>query len=148
MSEVDVTATAAPEVAELTEAEKKTAWFQELRKNFGPTAPDEAIVEAWKKQAGRVRVVPFGVDEVYFFRPLRSAEYKSIVQQVMAVKDVSQQNELLKEKMVATAVLWPKMDPTTMGALFAGTKDSLHLMIMQASNFITPDEAEVMVREL
>jgi hypothetical protein len=35
-----------------------------------------------------------------------------------------------------------------MGALFAGTKDSLHLMIMQASNFITPDEAEVMVREL
>ena len=131
-----------------TEAEDKAAWFKDLKDKFGPGAPDEMIVEAWKKQSGRVRVVAFGPDEVYFYRPLRSAEYKGIVNQVLQIKDTMQQNELLKEKMVATAILWPKLDASEMGALFAGTKDSLHLMIMQASNFITPDEAEVMVREL
>jgi hypothetical protein len=131
-----------------TEAEVKAAWFKELKEKFGAAAPDEAMVEAWKKQCGRTRVVAFGPDEVYFFRPARSNEYRGIVQQVLGVKDVSQQNELLKEKLVAACVLWPKLDQTEMGALFAGTKDSLHLMIMQASNFITPEEAEVMVREL
>jgi hypothetical protein len=131
-----------------TEAEDKAAWFADLKAKFGPSAPDEATVEAWKKQCGRVRVVSFGPDELYFFRALRSAEYKGMISQVITIKDVQQQNELLKEKMVAMSVLWPKLDQTEMGALFAGTKDSLHLMIMQASNFITPDEAEVMVREL
>lgn len=131
-----------------TEAEDKAVWYTELKEKFGPGAPDDAMVEAWKKQCGRVRVVAFGPDEVYFFRALRSAEYKGAINQVLTIKDTQQQNELLKEKMVAMAVLWPKLDQTEMGALFAGTKDSLHLMIMQASNFITPDEAEVMVREL
>lgn len=136
------------EQAVVSEAESKALWYAELKEKFGAGAPDEAQVEAWKKQCGRVRVVAFGPDEVYFFRPLRSNEYRGIVQQVLTIKDVQQQNELLKEKMVSSSILWPKLDPTEMGALFAGTKDSLHLMIMQASNFITPEEAEVMVREL
>jgi hypothetical protein len=131
-----------------SEAEIKSTWFQELKEKFGPGAPDEAMVEAWKKQTGRIRVVAFGPDEVYFFRPLRSNEYKGMVQQAMVAKDAQQQNEILKEKMVSAAILWPKLDPTEMGALFAGTKDSLHLMIMSASNFVTQDELELLVREL
>jgi len=126
----------------------KAAWFADLKVRFGPGAPDEAIVEAWKKSSGRVRVAAFTIDEIYFYRPLRSTEYKGLIAQVMNIKGQVEQNELLKEKMVAAAVLWPRLDASEMGALFAGTKDSLHLMIMQASNFVTQEEAELMVREL
>lgn len=143
----ETTVTPEAENDQPTEAEAKAAWFKELKKNFGPSAPDESQVDAWKQSVGRVRVVAFGTDQVYFFRPLRAAEYRGMVQQVQSV-DRLQQDDLLKEKIVAAAVLWPKIDPTEMGALYAGTKDSLHLMIMQASNFVTPDEAELMVREL
>lgn len=136
------------ETPEISEAEARAEWFKELKERFGPSAPDEERIEAWKKQAGRIRVVAFSPDEVYMFRPLRASEYKGMIQQVMNIKDVQQQNEALKDKMVSTAILWPKIDPTEMGALFAGTKDSLHMMIMQASNFVTPEQAEVMVREL
>lgn len=138
--------------SELTDAEQKDKNLQEFLeglKEDRPDAPTFDQVQAWKAQSGRVKLMMFSDDEVYFIRALKSGEYKAMVQQAQGQgKTPEQQNEILQDMVVCKATLWPVVDRTEMGALFAGTKDSLYTAVMQASNFLTPQEASMMVTEI
>jgi hypothetical protein len=128
----------------------RAAFFKFLSETFDD-APTEETVKQWKAQSGRVKTVSFGDDEVYFFRPLKAAEYKGLIQQITSqggATTTEQQNDLLKERVVVAGVLWPRVNQAEMGGLHAGTTDSLYTMIMQASNFLTPEEAAVLVQDL
>lgn len=136
------------EAAELSEEQAEEEFYAHLATTFGASAPTKQWVEQTKKQCGRVRMIAFGPDDIYFYRGLRGAEYKGMVQQALASKSPEQQMEILKDRVLAAAVLWPKLDPTEFGSLYAGTKDALFELIREASNFITPESAAVLVREL
>lgn len=131
------------------EAEAKSAFFDSLKERFGENAPTEQTLDQWKAEAGRVRWFEFGTDEIYFFRPFRSAEYNGWIQSLeqLAGKDPEKADRILKERIVCACVLFPKLDPENTAALFAGTIDSLFAQIRFASNFIPLEMANTMVRE-
>ena len=132
------------------EAEKeKKAFLAGLKERFGDSAPDEKQLNRWKNEAGRIRWIELNSDEIYFFRPFRANEYRAWYKglEQLGQTDPNKADELLKEKIVCTCVLFPKIDPETTAAQFAGTIDTLYAQIRLASNFIPFEQALMMVRE-
>lgn len=125
-------------------------FFADLKKRFGPEAPDRDKLNAWKSQAGRIRWIEFSEDEIYFFRPFKAAEYKGWIEQLTVGaegKSRQQVEEALKNRVVAACVLYPKIDQEVIGSYYAGTFDTLYEMIQLASNFIPMDQAVMLTRE-
>ena len=52
------------------------------------------------------------------------------------------------EAIVIAGIVWPKLSEITVSALSAGSIDALRDMILEASNFMTPDRAVQLVRKL
>ena len=130
-----------------TQEDSKESLYDGLKEQFGERAPNEQQVEAWKAQSGRVRFLYLNDDEVYFFRPIKRAEYKGIVESLQQAG--GQDNDgFMRERLVSLCVLWPKMDPAQMADSFAGTIETLYSAIMEASNFINPEQLFTIVREL
>ena len=138
---------------ELTEEQRheqeKAEFFAELKERYGDAAPTEATLDMWKARAGRVRWIALGPEEIYFFRPFKSAEYKGWMSALLdlARKDAHAADELLKQKVVASCVLFPAIPEEDMGAMYAGTVDTLFDQIKFAANFIPFERAVMMVQE-
>lgn len=131
-----------------TPEEKKREFVAALRERF-PDAPTYEKLDEWKRGIGRVRFFPFSDDEIYFFRPFRNAEFKGWVQslQQTAQSNPAVAEELLKERILSACILWPPRAPEDISTMFAGTIDTLVDQIREASNFIAPQEAAMMVGE-
>jgi hypothetical protein len=131
------------------EEKEKELFFAQLKTKFGPQAPTAELLSQWKSQCGRVRWIELNPEEIYFFRPYKSAEYKGWLQSLQSVAETNaaQADELLKERIVCSCVLFPKIKQEETGAYFAGTIDTLFSQIQLASNFIPLEQAMIMVRE-
>lgn len=151
-------AKAQPEIEEVEERElspeeqmelEQQEFFDRLKETYGEGAPSSEQLDAWKEQAGRVRWIELGPEEIYFFRGFRTAEYKGWIDGLrqLAEKDPEKADELLKQKVVARCTMFPKIDEAEVGKLFAGTLDTLYQQIRLASNFIPYEAAVSMVRE-
>lgn len=129
--------------------EAKAAFFAQLSDRFGDEAPSEAQLDEWKEAFGRIRWMELGSDEIYFFRPFKTNEYNGWIQslQQLAEKDPEQADRRLRERIVTACVVFPKIDPETTGAQFAGTIETLFAQIRLSSNFIPLELASTMVRE-
>ena len=137
----------APEQAEETEEQARAKMYEFLKENFGSEAPDAVKVAEWNTRYRRVRLLPLSDEEVYFVRAIKRSEYKSLLKAAQASGSSDVEN-FLRERIVATCVLWPVMDAVQFDDGFAGTIDALYTIIMDASNFVSQEALFQVVREL
>jgi hypothetical protein len=108
------------------------------------TKPSEAQIEEWKRQHGKVFTIGFHQDEYYIFRSLKRLEWRNLMKALTKQEDDAKR----KEAICLRAVLWPTLNPQSLAEVSAGTPDTLYEMILQASNFLMPQEALTCVRKL
>lgn len=151
-----------------TPEEKKPEAAPDLRSIVAglPDAPDQAQLDRWKAQFGNIYVSGFSETELYIWRALNRVEYKEmqIAQQLEAAltqmsekpdeAEVSQKVTSAidsefehEEKLVAGCLLWPKLTVEEL-RVKAGTVPSLLEQITQNSNFLSPQQASMLVMRL
>ena len=142
----------ADETVEVEQTEEETQeeqFYGTLKEQFGDSAPSKSDVDLWKAQSGRVRLVPFADNEVYFIRPIKRSEYRGLIQTLGSVSGENTQNEdLLREHVVTKCTLWPSLKTEQFAGMPAGTLESLYDAIMDASNFMSQQMLMTLVREL
>lgn len=131
-----------------------------------PNAPDQSIIDGWKVKYGNVFMSGFDETEIYIWRVLNRAEYKQmqIDQQIQAMgtqlgENASKEEVAAKvtasvtgdyareDKLVSACLLWPKLTVEEL-SVKAGTIPSLLEEIVQNSNFLTPQQASMLVIKL
>lgn len=134
---------------EQQQALSEKEFFDRLKDTYGDGAPTREQLDTWKSQSGRVRWIELGPDEIYFFRGFKSAEYKGWIESLRktAETDPQKADEVLRQRIVARCVLFPKIDESEMGSMLAGTTETLFEQIRLASNFIPYEQAMQLVRE-
>jgi len=142
-----------PKTEKKSKAEMEAEMYAYLKDQFGDSAPDKEKVAAWKNRYRRVRLLPLSDEEVYLIRPIKRNEYKALLLDAApknpeAANAQSEIENFLRERIVSTCVLWPKLDTAQFADTFAGTVDSLYTVIMDASNFISQEALFTVVREL
>jgi hypothetical protein len=137
----------APEQAEQTEEQARAKMYEFLAETFGAGAPTADKVAEWKQRFRRVRLLPLSDEEVYFVRPIKRNEYKALMKTAQTSGSEDQET-FLRERIVATCVLWPIMDSAQFDDTLAGTIDNLYQVIMEASNFVSQEVLFTVVREL
>ena len=105
--------------------------------------PTEEDVEKFKNIHGEVYFISLTEKENFIFRPLKRHEWRSLMTRVAKVDDFKK-----AEAIVIAGIVWPKLSEITVSALSAGSIDALRDMILEASNFMTPDRAVQLVRKL
>jgi hypothetical protein len=131
-----------------------------------PDAPSQVTIDGWKAKYGNVFVSGFSETEVYIWRAINRAEYKKmqIAQQIEAATIQLGENPSKEEvatkvssavdaefdredQMVSQCLLWPKLTPEEL-SVKAGTVPSLMEQISQNSNFLTAQQASILVMRL
>ena len=129
----------------LKRAEAKIAAQDPIMAAFGEwdKAPSAEQIELFREQAGDIYFIELGEDSKYIFRPVRRQEWRTLLKQIEKLEELKQ-----TEAIVARCVLYPKLQGVQMGSLKAGDVETLHQMILRASNFMTPEYAVQLVRKL
>ena|SRR5258706_13319794 len=131
-----------------------------------PNAPDQSIIDGWKVKYGNIYMSGFDENEIYIWRALNRSEYKQmqIEQQIQAATNQLSENATKEEvtakvtaaitgdfareeKIVATCLLWPKLTVEEL-AMKAGTVPSLLEQVTQNSNFLSAQQASLLVIKL
>lgn len=105
--------------------------------------PTEEEVEKFKNIHGEIYFISLTEKENFIFRPLKRHEWRSLMTRVAKIDDFKK-----AEAVVIAGVVWPKLNEIAVSALSAGSIDALRDMILEASNFMTPDRAVQLVRKL
>jgi len=105
-------------------------------------APTEEQITAFKATYGDIYIAAFDEEEIFLFRSLTRLEYRALQEQAMAGQIDAAQHE---EQTVRTCLLWKSIEDLEAKA---GTIPSLIEMIMQNSNFVSPQIAAQLVAKL
>jgi hypothetical protein len=100
-----------------------------------PAPPDEEMAK-FKAAHGKIYRVAISLDEVFYIRRIKRAEYKRILE-VVQKSDPTNREDLLNEKLMETAVVWsqPKLDPAFYSESGAGIVPTVAVQIMERSGF-------------
>lgn len=109
-----------------------------------PGAPNEKTLDVWRQEFGRIYMMAFDTTDLYIWRPLRFAEYRSL----QANKALMENEMKFQEQIVVRCVLWPRLGPEELSMSRAGLISTLFNVIMQGSYFIAPEIALQLVTEL
>lgn len=146
MSEEQVKQEPAAEAApELTQEEQMAANLQNMLKQFDG-APNQAQIDAWKKQYGDVFVSGFSDKEIYLWRTITRPEYIKIQRELQEPGQPIDQFRM-EEATCEVCVLW-KSTKESWADGKAGTPNALAEQIMQNSNFLAPQQASMLVVRL
>ena len=105
--------------------------------------PSEEDITDFKAKHGEAYLVSLSEKENFIFRPLKRQEWRNLMQQT------SKLDEYKKSEAIAIrGVVWPQLNNMNVGSLAAGTVDTLRDLVLEASNFMTPDRAVQLVRKL
>lgn len=106
--------------------------------------PTDAMIEGFKEKTGdEVYFISLSEKENFLFRPIRRQEWRTLMANISKLDDFKK-----SEAIVAKGILHPVLSGTNIGALSAGTVDTLKEVILRASNFMPPDVAVSLVRKL
>lgn len=95
------------------------------------------MIKEWKEKLGDVYKVKLG-DGEYVYRPMKRVEYKVIISNQDSTRSY------MEEQIVQKCLVYPKLNPTDLGAEKAGTVSTLTDLIMAASNFgVTEDPVKL-----
>ena len=110
-----------------------------------PNGPTQEMIEEWKATYGEIFASGFSDTELFVFRPVFRQEWLVLQEQV-------QKNEAMTEPKFQTEVcdlciLW-RSSKQPWDKTKAGTVAALYEMIMQNSNFVSPQTAAMLVVRL
>lgn len=88
----------------------------------------QAMIDDWKGKYGEIYKIDLGGDE-YYYRPLRRAEYKSVLQ------SQGESTSFREEQIVQKCVIYPAIDAASTGSTKAGVISTLTDCIMMVSGF-------------
>jgi hypothetical protein len=93
----------------------------------------QAIIDDWKSKYGEVYKIDLG-DEDYYYRPLRRAEYKTILQ------SQGDSTSFREEQIVQKCVIYPEIDGASTAGTKAGVVSTLTDCVMMVSGFGVDNE--------
>ena len=106
--------------------------------------PTDAQITSFKERTGdEVYFISLSEKENFLFRPIRRQEWRTLMATIAKLDDFKK-----SEAIVAKGTLHPVLSNVNIGALSAGTVDTLKEVILRASNFMPPDMAVSLVRKL
>ena len=106
--------------------------------------PTEEMIESFKAATGdEVYFISLSDKENFVFRPIRRQEWRALMQQIAKLDEYKK-----AEAVVAKGVLHPQISSMNIGALSAGSVETLREVILRASNFMDPMHAVSLVRKL
>ncbi len=146
----------------------------EVLKTF-PNAPDQVTIDTWKAKHKDIFVSGFSETEIYIWRGVTRLEYKQFQIEQQSIAAMLQRSEQersattdekvtkaqiesqisagidaqfkMEDTIVTTCLLWPKLTAEEL-ANKAGTIPALMEQILQNSNFVTPQQASMLVIRL
>ena len=101
-------------------------------------APSKQQVEQWKSVYGDVQFVPLEDGSAFIYRCLNYPDWK---QNILMNEALVKNEGLLKEHVMSTCVLWPRMTPEKVAVLKGGLPDLMFNMVMESSYFIPVERA-------
>lgn len=111
-----------------------------------PGAPSQEQVDSWKIKYGDVYVSGFSETELYIWRAVTRPEWVKL--QSIAADPEQKVDQFSFEVMLCeTCVLWSSVK-TSLGEGKAGSASALQEQILQHSNFLTPQQAQLLVAKL
>lgn len=105
--------------------------------------PTDEQIEGFKQQYGECYLASFSEKENFLFRPLKRQEWRNLMAQTAKLDEFKK-----SEAIVMRGIVFPKLNNMNIGSLAAGTVDSLRDLILEASNFMSPDRSVQLVRKL
>lgn len=122
-----------------------------LRSSEG--APDEEQIEAWKSKYGEdgVQVVGFDRGNVFVFTHLTLPQWERIQSILRDAQGSAQADDLqkkLRDTVVRSAVLWPKLGSEWFQSARAGLPDTLYELVLVNSYFLSPQQAMTLTTQL
>jgi len=105
--------------------------------------PSDEEIEGYKRQYGECYLASFSEKENFLFRPLKRQEWRQLMSQTAKLDEFKK-----SEAIVIRGIVFPKISNVNIGSLAAGTVDSLRDLILEASNFMSPDRSVQLVRKL
>lgn len=118
-----------------------------------PDAPSEDQIEAWKAKVGQdgLQVIAFDRTNVFIFTHLTLRQWERI-QEIMQEAQKSGQGADLQKKLrdtvVRSAVLWPRLQPEWFDTARAGLPDTLYELILVNSYFLSTQQAMTLTTQL
>lgn len=119
--------------------------LSQVLKSF-PDAPDQAQIDAWKKQYRDIFVSGFSETEIFIWRTVRRPEFVEMQTRLNDPND-PMDNWKIEEWVCSKCVLWSSTKEAWEEGK-AGTPQTLSEQIMQNSNFMSPQAASVLVAKL
>jgi hypothetical protein len=105
--------------------------------------PDQEQIDNWKKAYGDVYLISLSEKMNFVFRPLKRQEWRQLMAQAGKLSEI-QQTEMIVQK----AVVWPRLQAKDVQTLTGGAPEALRDVILEASHFMPPERAMVLVRQL
>lgn len=107
-----------------------------------PNAPDQEKIDLLKAQHGDIYLSALSEDEIFIFRALNRAEWRSLQ---MKLQEGILDGFTQEEEIVKTALLWKSVESLDKKA---GTIPTLAEQVVQNSNFMPPAAAAQLVGRL
>lgn len=116
-------------------------------------APSEDQIELWKEKHGPESIQLLGLDKdnVYIYTHLTLPQWEKINEIVAKAQGTPMADKIqgmIREKVIRTAVLWPKLDPRFFQTCRAGLPDTLYQLILIHSYFLSPQQAMTLTTQL
>lgn len=118
-------------------------------------APDQSMIDEWKRTYGKtaIQVMAFGEENVYIYKHISRSQWKRVKGLIQSLKDGDNPNqeaieERLKESVIMSSVLWPKISQGDLEEIKAGIVDSLYEMILVHSAFLQPQQSMLLTHQL
>jgi hypothetical protein len=105
--------------------------------------PSQEVIDSWKKQFGDVYLMSLGEKMNFIFRPIKRIEWRQLMSKAGKLTEI-QQTEMIVQK----AVVWPVLAAKDVQVLTGGAPEALRDVILEASHFMPPERAMVLVRQL
>jgi len=111
-------------------------------------APSQEQIDQWKVTYGEVFVSGFSEEDLYIWRPITRQEWRTVQETVQTPDTEGKQLSQLdfEELVCATCVLWQASKTSLQ--LKGGTATTLHEQVLQNSNFVAPQAAQMFVARL
>ena len=109
-------------------------------------APSQEQIEQWKAQFGEVFVSGFSEEELFIWKPVNRAEWIEL-QKIAGNPDKPITQFEFEELVCDSCILW-KSVTCSWDKGKAGTPGSLQEQILQNSNFLSPQGAQLLVAKL
>jgi len=116
-------------------------------------APTLEQINGWKAKYGNssVQVISFSEDDVFVFTHITLAQWKQVQEIARSVQGTAAAEGIdakLQEKVIRSAILWPKLAPDFFHTCHAGLPSTMYEVILLNSYFLSAGQAMTITTQL